>query len=84
MIRSGQIIMIKDFVAKGKSAGEISRGIGVAENTARKYMREPAKPYGLKGRRKPSKLPPYKPYLQELMNQEIFNCVVSVNPNGVL
>ena len=39
-------------------------------------MREPAKPYGLKGRRKPSKLPPYKPYLQELMNQEIFNCVV--------
>ena len=76
MIRSGLIIMIKDFAAKGKSAGEISREIGVSENTARKYMRHPARPHGLKGRSKPSKLDPYKPYLQELMNQGIFNCVV--------
>lgn len=68
--------MIKDFVAKGKSAGEISREIGVSENAARKYMHQPAKPHGLKGRNKPSKLDPYKPYLQELMNQGIFNCVV--------
>lgn len=44
MIRSGLIIMIKDFAAKGKSAGEISRGIGVSENTARKYMRQLANP----------------------------------------
>ena len=76
MIRSGLIIMIKDFAAKGKRAGEISREIGVSENTARKYMRQPARPHGLKGRSKPSKLDPYKPYLQELMNQGIFNCVV--------
>lgn len=76
MIRSGLIIMIKDLAAKGKSAGEISREIGVAENTARKYMSQPARPHGLKGRRKPSKLDPYKPHLQELMNQGIFNCVV--------
>lgn len=41
MIRSGLIVTIKDFVAKGKSAGGISREIGVAENTARKYMRQP-------------------------------------------
>ena len=39
-------------------------------------MRQPARPHGLKGRSKPSKLDPYKPYLQELMNQGIFNCVV--------
>ena len=68
MIRNGLIIMIKDFAAKGKRAGEISREIGVSENTARKYMRQPARPHGLKGRSKPSKLDPYKPYLQELMN----------------
>ena len=76
MIRSGLIIMIKDFAAKGKRAGEISREIGVSENTARKYMRQPARPHGLIWRSKPSKLDPYKPYLQELMNQGIFNCVV--------
>lgn len=76
MIRSGLIIMIKDLAAKGKRAGEISREVGVAENTARKYMTQPAKPHGLKGRTKPSKLDPYKPCLQELMNQGIFNCVV--------
>ena len=76
MIRSGLIIMIKDLASKGKSAGEISLEVGVAENTARKYMTQPAKEHGLKGRKKVSKLDPYKPYLQELMNQGIFNCVV--------
>ena len=68
--------MIKDLASKGKSAGEISLEVGVAENTARKYMTQPAKEHGLKGRKKASKLDPYKPYLQELMNQGIFNCVV--------
>ena len=76
MIRSGLILMIKDLASKGKSAGQISREIGVAENTARKYMTQPAKPHGLTGRKKPSKLDSYKPALQELMNQGIFNCVV--------
>ena len=60
MIKSGLIIMIKDFAAKGKSAGEISREIGVSENTARKYMRQLAKSHWLKGRSKPSKPDPYK------------------------
>lgn len=76
MIRSGLIIMIKDLASKGKSAGAISREIGIAENTAQKYMTQPAKPHGLKGTKKSSKLDPYKPYLQELMNQGIFNYVV--------
>ncbi len=49
MIRSGLIIMIKDLASKGKSAGAISREIGIAENTAQKYMTQPAKPHGLKG-----------------------------------
>ena len=52
MIRSGLIIMIKDLANKGKSAGAISREIGIAENTARKYMTQPAKPHGLKGTKK--------------------------------
>lgn len=76
MIRSGLILMIKNSAAKGKSVRQISQEIGVSENTVRKYMTQPAKLHGLKGRTKPSKLDPYKPTLQELMGQGIFNCVV--------
>lgn len=76
MIRSGLILMIKDLAAKGKCVREISHETGVSENTVRKYITQPAKPHGLKGRTKPSKLDPYKPVLQELMNQGIYNCVV--------
>ena len=42
MIRSGLILMIKDMAAKNKSAAQIASEVGVAENTARKYMTAPA------------------------------------------
>lgn len=76
MIRSGLILMIKDLALKGKSVSQFASEVGVSENTARKYIAEPMKPYGLLGRTKPSKLNSYKPVLQEMMNQGIFNCVV--------
>lgn len=76
MIRSGLILMIKDLALKGKSVSQIASEVGVSENTARKYIAEPMKPHGLLGRKKPSKLDSYKPMLQEMMNQGIFNCVV--------
>lgn len=76
MIRSGLILMIKASAAKGKSAYEISKEIGVAENTARKYITQPAKLHGLKGVKKPSKLDVYKPLIHNLMGQGIYNCVV--------
>ena len=47
MIRSGLILMIKESAAKGKSAYAICKEIGVSENTARKYMSQPARPHGL-------------------------------------
>ena len=71
MIRSGLILMIKESASKGKSAYAISKEIGVSENTARKYMTQPAKPHGLAGIKKGSKLDPYKPYLHELMDSGI-------------
>ena len=76
MIRSGLILMIKESAEKGKSAYAISREIGISKNTARKYMTQPAKPHGLKGIKKGSKLDPYKPMLEEWMSQGIYNCVV--------
>ena len=58
MIRSGLILMIKESAAKGKSAYAICKEIGVSENTARKYMSQPARPHGLTSIKKGSKLDP--------------------------
>lgn len=76
MIRSGLILMIKEKGFKGKSAYAISQELGVSKNTARKYMTQPVRPHGLKGRKKGSKLDPYKSQLNAWMRQGIFNCVV--------
>lgn len=46
MIRSGLILMIKASAVKGKSAYAIGKEIGMAENIARKYMTQTAKPHG--------------------------------------
>ena len=76
MIRSGLILMIKDLAGKGKSAYAIGQEIGISKNTARKYMEQADRQHGLKGVSKGSKLDPYKPQLNEWMEQGIFNCVV--------
>ena len=76
MIRSGLILMIKDLAGKGKSAYAIGQEIGISKNTARKYMEQADRQHGLKGISKGSKLDPYKPQLNEWMEQGIFNCVV--------
>ncbi len=39
-------------------------------------MDQPGQPYGLKGRKKGSKLDPFEPQLDQRMRQGIFNCVV--------
>lgn len=68
--------MIKDSMAKGKTAYTIGKELGISKNTARKYMNQPAQVHGLKGIHKTSKLDPYKPQLKQWMSQGIFNCEV--------
>ena len=74
MLRSGTIIMIREKAAAGKSAYAIGKDIGISKNTALKYMESrdgaPAK------NNRPSKLDEYKPLLNKLMGDGIFNCVV--------
>ena len=41
MIRSGTINMIREKAREGKSAYAISKDLGVAENTARRYINLP-------------------------------------------
>jgi len=76
MIRSGLINMIREKAQKGKSAYAIGKELGISKNTAKKYMNQPKKEHGLKGRKKPSKLDPYKPEIDAMMERGIFNCVV--------
>ena len=68
--------MIREKALKGKSAYAIGNDLGVAENTAKKYMTQPEKKHGLKGRKRISKLDPYEDYINELLGQGIYNCVV--------
>jgi len=74
MLRSGTILMIREKAESGESAYAIGKELRISKNTAHKYIecKEDAPPkIDLF-----SKLDAYKPQLDELMNQGIFNCVV--------
>ncbi len=68
--------MTRKKAMEGKSAYAISKETGVAENTAKRYIDQPVRQHGLKGRIKGSKLDPYKPQIDAMLWQVIFNCVV--------
>jgi transposase len=68
--------MIREKAMEGKSAYAISKETGVAENTAKRYIDQPVRQHGLKGRVKGSKLDPYKLQIDAMLRQGIFNCVV--------
>ena len=76
MIRSGLVNMIREKARDGKSAYAISTELGVAENTAKKYISQPVSEHGLKGRVKGSRLDPFKPAVDAMLGKGIFNCVV--------
>ena len=74
MLKYRTIHMIKQKAAQGKTAYAIGQELGISKNTALRYMAEdvPAKPkYS-----RVSKLEPFKPKIDALMAQGIFNCVV--------
>lgn len=75
MLRSESVIMIREKALEGKSAYQIGKELGISKNTVKKYLdlgvsEKPQYP----GRG--SKLDPYKPELDRLMEEGIFNCVV--------
>lgn len=73
MLRGGSVMEIMRLHAAGLSIREISRRTGLARNTVRKYLRNPVVPrYGPRPRR-PSKLDPFKPYLEQRMAEGVFN-----------
>jgi transposase len=70
------VISLHTMRAEGKSIREIARQTGHSRNTVRRYLRGEFIPE--KGTRKSrgSKLDPFKPFLQERLQEGIYNCEV--------
>lgn len=76
MIRSGLILMIRQKARAGQSSYSIGKELGISKNTAKKYADVDTGQHRLRGRTKPSKLDPYKPTIDKMISNGIFNCVV--------
>lgn len=76
MIRSGLILMIRQKAMEGQSPYAIGKELGISKNTAKKYATGEPKKHGLNGQKKPSKLDQFKPVIDKMLKNGIFNCVV--------
>ena len=74
MLKYRTIRMIKQKASEGLTAYQISKDLGISNNTAARYMAQdaPGKPKYTRA----SKLDPYKSKIDELMERGIFNCMV--------
>ena len=78
MLRSGLILMIRQKAQAGQSPYAIGKDLNISKNTAKKYVNGETREHGLKGRTKASKLDPYKPTIDQMVRNGIFNCVVKL------
>lgn len=76
MLQYRIVRMIKQKAQLGETAYQISKDLKISQNTARKYMAEDvhSKPKYTRA----SKLDPFKPEIDALMNRGIFNCAVII------
>nr|WP_268890253.1 IS21 family transposase [Marinobacter nauticus] len=68
--------MIKQLRTQGAHIVDIARRIGCSERTVRRYLALPAPPTGKPKTRRPSKLDPFKPYIDEQLADEVWNAEV--------
>ncbi|MDA5111117.1 IS21 family transposase [Brevibacillus thermoruber] len=76
MLRSGIVISLHTMRAEGKSIREIARETGHSRNTIRRYLRANGLPERKPRKTRVSKLDPFKPFLQERIQEGIYNCEV--------
>jgi transposase len=76
MLGSGLVISLHEQKAMGKSIRQIVRDTGISRNTIRKYLRYNGLPERKKRSKRGSKLDPFKPVLDMLLAQGIYNCEV--------
>ena len=68
--------MIRELARQGLSITEIARRVGCDRKTVRKHLADPAPPRYSARPPKPSKLDPFKPYLDQRLERGVFNCEV--------
>ena len=71
MLKLEEWLLIRDLYLQGFNISEISRRTGYARETVRKYLNKKTGPEPQKRPPKPSKLDPYKPYIQEKINEGV-------------
>jgi transposase len=76
MLRSELVISLHTMRAEGKSIREIARQTGYSRNTIRRYLRCVGIPEKQTRKSRGSKLDPFKPFLQERLQEGIYNCEV--------
>lgn len=69
MLKVEDWLLIRDLYSQGFSISEISRRTGLARATVRKYLKTKTAPEAQKRPPKSSILDPYKPYLEEKVNE---------------
>ena len=65
MLRSGTVIRLHELHFSGKSIREIARETGHSRNTVRKYLRTEGIPKPRYGKKRESKLDPFKPLMKK-------------------
>jgi transposase len=77
MKERGTSIMLQEMkVMQGKNVSQIARETGMSRITVRKYLEQGEQPHRLKGKIRGSKLDPFKPYIQELLELGVYNASV--------
>jgi transposase len=76
MLGSGLVISLHEQKAMGKSIREMVRETGISRNTVRLYLRSGGLPERKARTKRGSKLDPFKPALDTMLVQGIYNCEV--------
>lgn len=65
-----------ELKGEGRSIRRIAKDLGISRNSVRKYLRSPQVPRARPRPARPSKLDPYKGYIQQRLSDGLENCVV--------
>ena len=76
MLKRGDFLMIAEAVKQGKYLKDIAAELGVHPRTVRRALARSGAPSGKRPGRRGSKLDPYKPMIDQMLSQGIWNAVV--------